>query len=144
MKRLPSEMDINPVPGSSEEEQAIKHFHRKSFEEAKLLFMEGCFDFQGDLMWMGTNAWLFYFPAAIAALRRPGAQGLDWDLAETLVSVAESRLDNESGELLRPAFPLLRELCGLVIAESEREADAGASSLALKLRCSVLLRRVSP
>jgi len=140
MKRLPGEREINPSPGFQGGEIAVEHFHGKSFEDACSLFREDFLCYQEDLLWMGPDAWLFYFPAAVSALRSMGGRP-DLDLGEGLLSVVETKLDQELLRI-RPSHALIRELCGMLIAEAERAAGQEPSALSLKLRCSVILERI--
>ena len=62
--RLPTAKEINPIPESLDGRVAQRHFLGKTEAEAFAMFKELFEVYQEDLMWMGAQAFLFYFPVA--------------------------------------------------------------------------------
>jgi hypothetical protein len=100
---LPTQKDINPIPEDLDGQCAVRNFLRKTRDQITREFAEHGMSYQEDLMFMGSRAFCFYFPAAVDYLA--GSQGsTDADVANCLVSVVEHRLEYDSLEI-RDAFP---------------------------------------
>lgn len=61
---LPSESDFitHPETPNLDQVRAWRNFGGLTLEEAKAQFAENPIYYQEDFMWMGTNAFAFYFP----------------------------------------------------------------------------------
>lgn len=89
---LPSRKDISLTNGQNlDERAAIEHFLGKSVTEACAMFQENPLYYASDLIWMGSPAFRYYFPAFNAYLRSPSA-ALDADALNHLATLVEVRL----------------------------------------------------
>lgn len=110
--RLPTELEINPVPGFLDGDAAVRMFHGKTVDEAELLFRESGLDRQEDLMFMGPVGYIFYFPAALTYLRSSDS-AQDADFLSSMVGMMEFRVIDEhnDAEALIAAFPDMLTFC---------------------------------
>jgi len=92
---IPTFADISPTKGLSlDEKVAVEHFLGKSVEMAQALFKENSIYYAGDIMWMGTKAFAYYFPAFASYLVSEDARG-DADALNSLVGLLTFRSEND-------------------------------------------------
>lgn len=110
--RLPTQLEINPIPGDLGGEHAVKMFHGKSVTEAELLFRENSLFYQEDFMFMGPAAYAFYFPAAFSYLRSQYSVN-DADFVSSMLATMESRVTGEynDAQALGPAINTMLDFC---------------------------------
>jgi hypothetical protein len=125
---LPTEADINPIPGDLDGEVAAKHFLGKSVQGIAALLDENGIAYQEDLMWMGPKAFCFYLPAFLDHMHlRP-----DSELAPFLASTVEFRLEHDA-DAVQPSFPTISAICSLLL---EQDGDRVAPDLKQRL-CAI-------
>ena len=91
----PSLADISPTLGLNlDEKRAVEHFLGKTSVQAEALFREHAIYYAEDLMWMGEQAFVFYFPAFCRFLNSTYADG-DADALSSLASVVTFRTKHE-------------------------------------------------
>jgi hypothetical protein len=91
MNWMPIASDISPSGGSNlDERTALQHFLGKNQTEAKALFRENPLHYSDDLIWMGSRAFMYYFPC-FAAYLSSVASDSDADSLNALVGVLECR-----------------------------------------------------
>jgi hypothetical protein len=111
---LPIQEDINPVPANLDGQRAVRNFLGKTREQIAKEFAEHGMNYQEDLMFMGSRAFCFYFPAAVNYVA--SSQGsTDGDVANCLISVVEHRLEDDSPEI-RDALPHIARFADYVLA----------------------------
>ncbi|NNJ24442.1 hypothetical protein [Alienimonas chondri] len=76
---LPSKRDFVPNPGDPDQEYAWKEFGELTLDEAKERFADDPLNRQEDFMFMGTKAFLFYFPVVVDHLRDPPGDDGEYD-----------------------------------------------------------------
>lgn len=136
-ERLPTKGDFISYPGDLDQNCAWEHFGGLTLDEAKTRFAENALYYQEDFMFMGTNAFLFYFPVLDDYLRSaPDAENDDdwesWIIAQCI----RAQFDANTIGRLRPSVPRIVELAGFVRdnirrfgcnqTEQQRVADAWA------------------
>jgi hypothetical protein len=100
---IPTQEDINPIPENLDGQRAVRNFLGKTRDQGVSEFAGHGMSYQEDLMFMGSRAFCFYFPAAVDYIA--SSQGsTDGDVASCLVSVVEHRLEYDAPEI-RDAFP---------------------------------------
>ena len=113
---------------------AFKHFGGMTLDEAKVRFAENPSYYQEDFMFMGTNAFIFYFPVLDDYLRNVPDQDNDHDHESWIISKCiESQFDPRTIERLRPLIPQIVDLADFVrvnlsrfgVDDAERERVAG-------------------
>ena len=100
---LPTQEHINPIPEDLDGQGAVRNFLGKTREQIMREFHEHGMSYQEDLMFMGSQAFCFYFPAAVDYVTASWP-GTDGDVVNCLVSVVEHRLEYDSHDI-RDAFP---------------------------------------
>ena len=112
--RLPSESDFIPH-GTEDEKSAWRNFGGLTVDEARARFAENPLRYQEDFMWMGTNAFLFYFPVLVDHLRRvPDAEHDDDHEAWILSRCIKTQFEPGTLDRLRPLVPAIVELAAFV------------------------------
>ena len=110
---LPTEHDINPIPGDPDGEDAVKMFLGKSLDEAEKLFLEdtGLSRIE-DLSWMGPVGFMFYFQAALRYLKNP-MSAKDSCFASSMTRLLESRVieQHEDYDQIKKARANMLEFC---------------------------------
>ena len=66
---LPTEHDFDPFGGDLDAQAAWRHFGRLTLREAQAKFRENPIHYQEDFMFMGGQAFAFYFPVIADHLR---------------------------------------------------------------------------
>ncbi len=100
---LPTQEDINPIAEDLDGQCAVRNFLGKSRDQIREEFAEHGMSYQEDLMFMGSRAFCFYFPAAVDYITSSEGSA-DADVANCLVSVVEHRLEYDLSEI-RGVFP---------------------------------------
>jgi len=100
---LPTQEEINPFPEDLDGQCAVRNFLGKTREQITREFHERGMSYQEDLMFMGSRAFCFYFPAAVDYVTASWPD-TDGDVINCLVSVVEHRLEYDSPDI-RDAFP---------------------------------------
>lgn len=135
--RLPSRSDFVSHPQDLDQCCAWDHFGGLTLDEAKLRFGQNALHYQEDFMFMGTNAFLFYFPVLDDYLRNAPDQENDDDYESWIISQCiQTQFSPETIGRLRPLIPTIVELAGFVRdnirrfgcddAERQRVAEAWA------------------
>ena len=93
MKTIPTAEQLNPFD-DLDGRAAVRRFLGKTMVEAEALFRENSMLYQEDLMWMGPEAFKYYFPAAVSYIQSEASQG-DEDMVRCLASVIDFRLDGD-------------------------------------------------
>lgn len=101
--KLPTQHEINPIPEDLDGKCAVRNFLGKTREQITREFGEHGMSYQEDLMFMGSRAFCFYFPAAVDYVASSQG-GTDADVTNCLVSVIEQRLEFDFSEI-REVFP---------------------------------------
>ncbi len=97
-RNLPRFDEINPHAGCRDEQHAVKSFLGKNHDEARALFEDSFEFYQEDLMFMGTEAFLYYLPDGIAGAE--STENQDDDLVcHMMLSIFQVRMEYESDEL---------------------------------------------
>lgn len=116
---------------------AFKNFGGLTLDEAKARFAENPLHYQEAFMFMGTNAFIFYFPVLDDYLRHAPDEDNDNDHESWIISQCiESQFRPCAIERLRPLIPKIVDLADFVRAnrirfggcdeERQRVADAWA------------------
>jgi hypothetical protein len=114
---------------------AFKHFGGMTLDEAKVRFAENPLYYQEDFMFMGSNAFIFYFPVLDDYLRNVPDHDNDHDHESWIISrCIESQFHPCAIESLRPLIPQIVDLADFVRAnlrrfggdDVERQRVAGA------------------
>lgn len=116
-ERLPRENEIN-VYDSLDERGALKNFLGKTHEQARSLFGENFLCYQGDLMWMGPRAFVFYVHDAIAYLLSDESDGSP-DVPNCFCGLLEFRMEHH-GDAIAEVYPALRDAVEGILAKFER------------------------
>jgi hypothetical protein len=121
LQKLPSEADF-VVYGNLDESYAWKNFGGLTLEEAKAKFAEHPLHYQEDFMYMGTNAFAFYFPVVDWWLRsvpetdEPEHDSEAWILAKGV----QDQFDDRTFNRLRTIAPDVLALSEYVRDRIER------------------------
>lgn len=114
-ERLPTRADFVPHPPDLDEVCAWEHFRGLTLEAAKTKFAENALYYQEDFMFMGTNAFLFYFPVLDHYLRGAPDEENDDDYESCIISQS-IRAQFEPGTIdqLRQLIPSIVDLAGFI------------------------------
>ena len=118
---LPTREEINPTFDDLDGRVACEHFFGKTLDEAETLLREN-HRYEEDLMWMGSAAFRYYFPAADRFIRSDAATG-EVSFISGVAYTLEYRLEYEPLELF-PIALQLEQLCLYVIEHWLRFAPA--------------------
>ena len=101
---LPSEHDFDPWGGDLDAQCALKNFGGMSLQLAYELFLSSPEFYQADFMYMGWEAFAYYFPVVDRYLRSVTSED-EWDDCEAAIlgSAVKSQLDRE-GVTFTPHF----------------------------------------
>lgn len=134
-ERLPTKADFISHCEDLDQICAWKHFGGLTLDEAKMRFAENPLYFQEDFMFMGTKAFLFYFPVLEDHLRSipDGESEDDWE-SWIIAQCIRAQLNDDTIVRLRPIVDSIVKLAGFVRdnvrrfgcddAERQRVADA--------------------
>src|SRR5690349_5551190 len=111
---LPTKQEINPVPEDLDGQCAVRHFLGKTREQITTEFAEHGMAYQEDLLFMGSLALCYYFPAAVDYIASAASFG-DGSVVNCLRSVIEHRLEFDRAEV-RGAFPSMVRFAEYVMA----------------------------
>ena len=107
---LPSKADISPTSGVDLDEiAALEHFYGKNQSDATKLFFEDPLYYEEDLKWMGSKAFVFYFPSIEPYLLSKESEG-DADIVNALIGTVKSRLEDDPLTIKECQTPVLRIL----------------------------------
>jgi len=119
---LPTERDFNPYGDELDAHYAWLHFGGKTLADAFERFIERPDVYQEDFMWMGTNAFRYYFPVIDRFLR----QTLELPLAERgdreswiLAQCISSQFTDPDAKLIRERRQEAIDLCNFMITNIE-------------------------
>jgi len=114
---LPTASEIN-VYDTLDEREACKNYLGKSVEEVRQMLASGIGNYWEDLAWMGPNAFHFYLPIVIEAVRIAIDKSESDHLGEFLTLV-ECRIVLDSDSLLPCASELI-DVCQEMAASLPR------------------------
>ena len=134
-KRLPIKVDFVTHSEDLDQNCAWGHFGGLTLDEAKARFAENALYYQEDFMFMGTNAFLFYFPVLDDYLRSAPDEENDDDWESWIIAQCiQAQFDPDTINRLRHIATPIVELAGFVRdnirrfgcddAERKRVADA--------------------
>ncbi len=134
-ERLPTKSDFVTHPGDLDQNCAWEHFGGLTLDEAKMRFAENPLHYQEDFMFMGTNAFLYYFPVLDDYLRSAPDEENDDDWESWIIAQCiRAQFDRTTIDRLKRTVPQIVELAGFVRdnirrfgcdhAEQQRVADA--------------------
>jgi hypothetical protein len=139
--KLPTQEEINPIPEDLDGKCAAQNFFGKAREQITREFHEHGMSYQEDLMFMGSRAFCFYFPAAVDYVTTSWL-GTDGDVVNCLVGVVEHRLEYDSpdigeafSEIVRFADHLLAHYADLAL-EPEIYGDLRPRLRAIRKTCA--------
>ena len=113
--RLPTKNDFVPHPPDLDAMCAWEHFGGLTLDAAKTLFAENPLYYQEDFMFMGTNAFLFYFPVLDHYLRSAPDDENDDDYESWIISQCiRSQFQPEAIDRLRQLIPAIVDLAGFI------------------------------
>ncbi|HEV7280034.1 MAG TPA: hypothetical protein VGN57_07450 [Pirellulaceae bacterium] len=124
---LPTESDFVTYPETPDLDQvyAWRNFGGLTLDEAKTRFAENSLHYQEDFMYMGTNAFAFYFPVidwwlrSVPERNEPFDDSEAWILAEGIqIQFRDDALDR-----LRPLIPAVMDLASYVTSHLSRFGD---------------------
>src|SRR5438046_1075541 len=107
---LPTELDFNPWgPDALDAQRAWRNFSGLTLDKAAKKFRERPCTYQEDFMFMGTKAFVFYFPIIEDYLREIGSayEGDDheaWILAHCILNQFEAKPGRDLVQLI-PLIP---------------------------------------
>jgi hypothetical protein len=111
-KNLPTEKDFDPWNGCLDAQSAWKNFGGLDLEQAYQKFCENPLNYQEDFMFMGPDAFSFYFPVVDQFLRRERESGeFDDSQAWILGKAMRMQLEQRQNDSLLTA---IGELCQYV------------------------------
>ena len=134
-ERLPTRADFVAHPEDLDQNCAWEHFGGLTLDEAKTRFAENALYYQEDFMFMGTNAFLYYFPVLDDYLRSAPDEENDDDWESWIIAQCiRAQFEPDTIDRLRFIAPSIVELAGFVRdnihrfggddAERQRVADA--------------------
>ena len=109
MISIPSREDINPIAEDLDGQMAELHFYGKSQNEAAKLFFEHSTYYLGDLLWMGSKGFSFYFPSLESYLYSEESRD-DIEFIDGLRLTLQSRLENDISSIKECLFTVLKVL----------------------------------
>ena len=133
--RLPTKDDFVPHPPNLDEVCAWEHFGGLTLDQAKARFAENALYYQEDFMFMGTKAFLYYFPVLDQYLRNAPDEENDDDHESWIISqCTRAQFEPETIDRLRPLIPAIVDLAEFVRDnvhrfgrdDSERQRVSGA------------------
>ncbi|GIX00834.1 MAG: hypothetical protein KatS3mg111_4384 [Pirellulaceae bacterium] len=114
-ERLPTKDDFVPHPPDLDEVCAWEHFGGLTLEEAKARFAENALCYQEDFMFMGTNAFLFYFPVLDHYLRSAPDKENDDDYESWIISQCiRAQFEPETIDRLQRLIPAIVDLAKFI------------------------------
>lgn len=120
-ERLPTKEDFVPHPPNLDEVCAWEHFGGLTLDEAKSRFAENPLYYQEDFMFMGTNAFLFYFPVLNYYLRSvPNEETADDHESWIISQCIRAQFEQEFIDRLRQLIPAIVALAGFIDANIRR------------------------
>lgn len=114
IERLPAEADFDPWGGSLDAKSAWKHFGGLTLADAYTKFGENPLAYQEDFMFMGANAFHYYFPVLEEYLRYAASTG-EGDDCEATIIAASIEMQFESA-LSAPLRERIGALCSFVLS----------------------------
>ncbi|EMI22779.1 hypothetical protein RMSM_00293 [Rhodopirellula maiorica SM1] len=134
-QRLPIKADFVTHSEDLDQNCAWEHFGGLALDEAKTRFAENALFYQEDFMFMGTNAFLFYFPVLDDYLRSVPDEENDDDWESWIIAQCiRAQFDSDTVNRLKPIATPIVELAEFVRdnirrfgsddAERQRVADA--------------------
>jgi len=128
---LPTEKEFDPWNGCLDAQSAWKHFGGLDLEQAYQKFCENPLNYQEDFMFMGPDAFSFYFPVVDQFLRRERESwefddSQAWILGKAMRMQLEQRKDDSLLKAMGELCQHVRtHLSKLATTESEQqEIDA--------------------
>ncbi|TLD70276.1 hypothetical protein FEM03_13910 [Phragmitibacter flavus] len=115
-KTQPSEQDFNPHGDDLDARSAWLNFGSLTIEEALLKFRDHPMRYQDDFAFMGSHAFIFYFPVLDTYMRDfQVAEEADAVLPPVIVgSIITSQLDLSASSVLFPLHQNIRSLADYV------------------------------
>jgi len=124
--QLPQKSDFVEYPGDLDQECAWQHFGGLTLEEAKSRFAENPLRYQEDFMFMGTGAFLFYFPVLDDHLRNtPEDNEFDDNEAWIIAHCIKNQIESDETGQLRPIIPAIVDLAVFVRENIDRFENNG-------------------
>ncbi|MCY2989927.1 MAG: hypothetical protein NTY19_18955 [Planctomycetota bacterium] len=112
---LPTESDFDPHGGDLDAQCAWRNFGGLTVEKAKARFNEAPEVYQEDFMFMGTNAFVFYFPVLDDYLRNVPDQENDGDYQSWVISQCIlAQFEADAIGRLRALVPAILDLARFV------------------------------
>jgi len=112
---LPTEIDFDPYGGDLDALNAWKNFGRLTLEQARQRFEENPLHYQEDFMFMGSRAFVYYFPV-IEGFLLSTTECDEWDdrQAWILAHVIRQQLTNDTTGQVTKLAPRMRSLANFV------------------------------
>lgn len=132
-EQLPSESDFDPYNGDLDARSAWSHFGGLSLEDAYVKFWEAPETYQEDFMFMGSNAFAYYFPVIDEYLRsvNPSGEGDDCPV-KILGSCIAAQFEWKGAYLSRELRLRIHSLCDFVLSHLSRFASSGDETEEIK------------
>jgi len=119
--RLPTKDDFVPHPPDLGQVWAWEHFGGLTLDEAKARFAENSEYYQEDFMFMGTRAFLYYFPVLDHHLRNAPNEEADHDHESWIISrCIRAQFKAETIHQLRPLIQEVMDLADFVRTNVDR------------------------
>jgi len=114
-ERLPTRTDFVSYTGDLDQICAWENFGGLTRDEASERFAENALHYQEDFMFMGTNAFLYYFPVLDGYLRSAPDEENDDDWESWIIAQCiRAQFDRTTIDRLRPVASSVFELAGFV------------------------------
>ena len=112
---LPTKRDFVTHPADLDQNCAWEHFGGLTRDEATARFAENPLLYQEDFMFMGTGAFLYYFPVVVHHLRTtPDQENDDDGEAWILAQCIRAQFESAAVDRLRPLIPRVVDLARFV------------------------------
>lgn len=119
----PTYEQITPTLGLNlDERTAAENFLGKTREEAERMFCESAIHYGEDLMWMGSEAFRYYFPAFEAYVKSPASTG-DWSAVTQLLITMDHRIKICGEQDLLNEFREVVPYCLANLSKFDLESD---------------------
>ncbi len=97
--KIPTALEINPIPECYDGIDAVTHFEGKSVEQAAKLFEDNGLYYSDDLRWMGPIGFMYYFKAAHTYMKSDTSQG-DNSFLSSMIRILEFRIIGEHNDYI--------------------------------------------
>ena len=113
--RLPVKADFVSHDGDLDQTVAWDHFGGLTLDEAKMRFADNALYYQEDFMFMGTDAFRFYFSVLDAYLRNAPDEESDDDHESWIIAQCiRAQFESDTVGRLRPIIPAIVDLAEFV------------------------------